>query len=91
MSEADLVAEEFDAIANDPLFRRLYAIREEVESGRADAITVERWQELRDKVAIIVSSLKATLADVPHEDRDKVARDWIQAFTDEHWPQATRH
>lgn len=91
MDNADIISDELDAIANDPLFRRLWVIRQEVEGGTADAETVERWTELRDTVAVIVSSLKATLADVPHEQRDKVARDWIQAFTDEHWPQATRH
>lgn len=83
----------FDAegLANDPLYRRLRVIRDAVENGRADAVTVERWEELRRSVARVVASLKATMASVPLAERDKVARAWVQAFTDEHWPEPTRH
>ena len=90
-SDALAVAEELDAIRNDPLFQRLWVIRQEVESGQADAVTVERWDELRDTVAAIIGSLRATMMGVPPHEREKAARDWIQAFTDEHWPQATKH
>lgn len=78
-------------LTDDPLYRRLRAIRDAVESGLADAETVERWEELRRSVRRIVDSLKATMAGVPLADRDKVARDWIQAFADVHWPEPTRH
>lgn len=91
MSEADLVADELDALTNDPLFVRLWTIRQDVEGGRADTETVERWEELRKTVTAIVESLRATMMAVPPHQRDKAAKDWIQAFCDEHWPQATRH
>lgn len=88
---SDPIAHEMDALTNDPLFIRLRAIRQEVESGRAPPETVERWNELRATVKTIVGSLHATMRSVPPHERDKAARAWIQAFTDEHWPQATRH
>ena len=91
MSNAQAIADELDALTDDPLFIRLYAIRQQVESGRADADTVERWEELRETVTAIVESLRATMMAVQPRERERAARDWIQAFTDEHWPQATRH
>jgi hypothetical protein len=91
METANAIAEELDALTNDPLFVRLWTIRQEVESGRADAETVERWEELRETVTAIVESLRATMMAVPPHERDKAAKDWIQAFMDQHWPVATRH
>lgn len=91
MADAQLISDDLDALTNDPLFRRLWVIRQEVESGRADAETVERWEELRETVTAIVDSLRASMMAVPPHERERAARDWIQAFTDEHWPQATRH
>lgn len=91
MSNAQAIADEFDALTNDPLFIRLWAIRQDVETGRADAETVERWEELRETVTVIVNSLRATMMAVPPHEREKAAREWIQVFCDEHWPQATRH
>ena len=91
MSDAQLIGDELDALTNDPLFQRLWVIRQEVESGRADAEMVERWEELRETVAAIVSSLRASMMAVPPRERERAARAWIQAFTDEHWPRATRH
>lgn len=78
-------------LRRDPLFQRLWAIRQAVEGGTADAETVARWMELRDTVAVLVASLKATMARAPQHERDKAARDWVQAFTDEHWPPVTQH
>lgn len=86
-----LAADEFEALSNDPLFLRLWEIRREVESGRADAATVKQCNELRETVKVIVGSLRATMMGVPPYQREKAARDWIQAFTDEHWPAPTRH
>lgn len=86
-----IVSDELEALVSDPLFQRLWVIRQEVESGRADAETVERWEELRETVTAIVDSLRATMMGVPPHEREKVAREWIQAFCDEHWPQPTRH
>lgn len=91
MDDAAIVSDELDALVNDPLFQRLWMIRQEVESGRAHPDTVERWDELREAVTAIVKSLRASMLAVPPHEREKVAREWIQAFTDEHWPQATRH
>lgn len=88
---SDTPANEMDALTNDPLFIRLSAIRRDVESGRAAPETVERWNELRATVRTILESLTARMQSVPAHERDKVAREWVQAFTDEHWPQATRH
>lgn len=91
MDDTAIISDELDALVNDPLFQRLWVIRQEVESGRADPDTVERWDELREAVTAIVKSLRAAMMGVPPHEREKVAREWIQAFTDEHWPQATRH
>lgn len=88
---SDSAPEEIDVLTNDPLFIRLRAIRQDVESGRAPPETVERWNELRATVRTIVESLTARMRSVPPDERDKVAREWIQGFADEHWPQATRH
>lgn len=88
---SDPVAEDMDVLTNDPLFLRLRAIRQDVESGRAPPETVERWNELRATVRTIVESLTARMRSVPAHERDRAAREWIQAFADEHWPQATRH
>lgn len=88
---ADGTSDDLDVLVGDPLFVRLWTIRQEVESGRADPETVERWEELRETVTAIVDSLRAFMMAVPPHERERAARDWIQAFTDEHWPQATRH
>ena len=47
---SDTVAKGMDALTDDPLFIRLRAIRQDVESGRADPETVDRWYELRATV-----------------------------------------
>ena len=44
------MAEGQEGLLNDPLFLRLREIRREVEAGRADPKTVERWEELRETV-----------------------------------------
>ncbi len=88
---SDTVAKGMDALTDDPLFIRLRAIRQDVESGRADPETVERWNELRATVRTIVESLTTRMRSVPAHQRDQAAREWIQAFADEHWPQGTRH
>lgn len=85
------MGDDYGSLADDPLFIRLWTIRQAVESGRADPETVERWEELRESVTRIVDSLRATMLAAAPADRDQAARAWIQAFTDEHWPQATRH
>ena len=88
---ADAIANQRDALVDDPLFVRLRAIRETVESGSADAETVARWNELRDTVAAIVASLRTTMRKAAPHERDKVAREWIEAFTETHWPRSTQH
>ena len=82
---------EYEALINDPLFRRLWAIRQAVESGRADPQLVEQWEELRESVTHIVDSLRATMLGVPASEREKVARAWIEAFCNERWPGETLH
>lgn len=91
MDDAVIVSDELEALVSDPLFQRLWVIRQEVESGRADPETVELWEELRESVTAIMNSLGATLRAAKPADRERAAREWIQAFTDEHWPQPTRH
>lgn len=78
-------------LLNDPLFHRLKAIEQAVENGQASAETLARWRELRQTVASIVDHLSATMLHAPAAERDRLARDWVEAFTDQHWPPATRH
>lgn len=85
------MADDFGSLEDDPLFIRLWTIRKAVESGTADPETVERWEELRESVTRIVDSLSETLRAAKPGDRDRAARAWIQAFTDEHWPRTTLH
>jgi len=75
----------------DDLYRRLWAIRCAVEAGTADAETVERWDELRETITVIVESLRAAIAAAKPHERDLAVRRWIQAFVDDHWPAATLH
>ncbi|WP_143324420.1 hypothetical protein [Caulobacter sp. FWC2] len=80
-----------DNLLGDELYTRLWMIRREVEAGTADPETVERWEELRETITVIVDSLRAAILAAKPPDRDRAMRRWIQAFVDEHWPQATLH
>ena len=85
------MAEGQEGLLNDPLFLRLREIRREVEAGRADPKTVERWEELRETVAAIMDDLRATLFAALPTDREQAAREWIQSFVDEHRSRTTAH
>ena len=80
-----------DGLLGDELYTRLWLIRREVEAGTADPETVQRWEELRETITVIVDSLRAAILAAKPQDRDQAMRRWIQAFVDEHWPQATLH
>lgn len=82
---------EDDSLISDDLYRRLWVIRCAVEAGTADAETVERWEQLRETVTVIVESLRAAIVAAKPQDRDEAVRRWIQAFVDDHWPAATIH
>lgn len=85
------MSEEHELLLSDPLFLRLRDIRREVEAGRADPETVERWEELRKTVAALMEHLRATLLAASPKDRERAAREWIQSFVDQHWPGPTVH
>lgn len=85
------MSEELDLLLNDPLFLRLRKIRQDVETGRADPETVKRWETLRETLAAITDHLRTTLLSAPPKERERAARNWIQAFADKPWPEPTVH
>ena len=91
MSDEVIATDEFEFARDDDLFQRLWAILQEVESGRADEVTVERWNKLGHAVSTIMGSFQMTTIGVSPHEQERMARDWIQAFMDRHWPEATWH
>ena len=84
MSKRD--QDEFAALMNDPLFRRLSRIAEDVYTGRADPDTERAWHELRATVRATVADVNDVLEGVPPKDRSTVLRRWIEEFVDERMP-----
>ena len=80
-----------DSLIGDDLYRHLWMIRRAVESGTADAETVERWEELREAITTIVDSLRAAILAAKPSDRDRALRRWIGAFVSDHLPRETLH
>lgn len=88
---SDMTEEEWEAFVNDPLFRRLWEISEDVHSSRADPATVKAWDELRETMIRTVRAAERATARYEPEDREKVMRGWIEEFIAERWPRPTRH
>ena len=82
------MAEELEALLNDPLFLRLREIRRDVEAGHAD---LGNRQAVSRTAGDRGGHLKATLIASSQEDREHATRKWIQSFVDLHWPGPTVH
>ena len=85
------MADDAEGLMGDELYTRLWLIRREVEAGRADPETVERWEELRETITTIVDSMRAAILAAKPQDRDQAMRRWIDAFVSEHWSRETLH
>ncbi|WP_395444023.1 hypothetical protein [Caulobacter sp. UC70_42] len=81
-----MAKDEFAALMNDPLFKRLSKIAQEVYEGRADPETARAWFELRAAIRAAVEGMNDMLEGIRPKDRSTVLRRWIEEFVDERMP-----
>lgn len=87
-----LTLEEFEAWFNDPVFQRLRTISQDVHEGRADAETVEAFNDLRDTIMRVMDTAERALVRYEPEKREAVLRKWIDEFVAERFgDEPTRH
>lgn len=83
---------EFEAWFNDPVIQRLWTISQDVHAGRADAETVEAFEELRDSMMRALRATERALVRHDPEKRPGLLKRWMAEFAAEQEPNGpTRH